>query len=183
MLHLSHMNKLSTTVHSQRIAVFIDAQNIYHTARRLYNKRVNFAGVLDEIVGSRLLSRALAYVIQTEEGDETQFIDALHKAGIETRSKDLQVFSNGMKKADWDVGLTIDAVSLASKVDAISLVTGDGDFVPLVEYLKSHGVRVEVVSFGRSTSQKLKEVCDHFTDLDEDPNKFFMKVFKKRGKK
>jgi uncharacterized protein (TIGR00288 family) len=169
------MDTQSPLLGAQRIAVFIDAQNLYHTARKLYNSKVNFSAVLSQIVGNRLLSRALAYVIETEEGDETQFIEALHKAGIETRSKDLQIFSNGAKKGDWDVGLCIDAVSIVNRVDTVALVTGDGDFVPLIQYLRSHGVRVEVVSFGRSTSGMLREAADEFTDLDTDARKFLIR--------
>ena len=97
--------------------------------------------------------------------------------GIETKIKDLQIFSSGAKKADWDVGLAIDAVKLAPKLDAIILVTGDGDFVPLVEYLQmNQGCQVEVVSFGKSTSVKLIEAADHFMDLDENPHKYILRA-------
>jgi uncharacterized LabA/DUF88 family protein len=80
-----------------------------------------------------------------------------------------------MKKADWDVGLAMDAVILADKIDVAVLVSGDGDFVPLVEYLRiSKGLKVEVMSFGRSTSAKLKETVDVFIDLEDDPKKFLI---------
>ena len=89
--------------------------------------------------------------------------------------KDLQVFYGGAKKADWDVGLAVDAITAAPKLDTVILVTGDGDFVPLVQYLQTHGgCQVEVVSFGRSTSGKLKEAADDFLDLDEDPRRYIM---------
>lgn len=159
---------------SQRVAVLIDTQNLYHSARNLYGARVNFGAVLNEVVGERNLIRAVAYLITTESQDEAQFFDALLKMGIETKSKDLQIFHSGNKKADWDVGITVDAIRLANKVDTIILATGDGDFVPLVEHLKSLGVQVEVVSFGRSASAKLKESTEAFLDLDEDPNKYLL---------
>lgn len=159
---------------SQRVAVLIDTQNLYHSARNLYNARVNFLGVLQAAVGERQLVRAIAYLITTEAQDEAQFFEALLKMGIETKSKDLQVFVGGNKKADWDVGLAVDAVRLAKKVDTIVLATGDGDFVPLVEHLKHEGVQVEVVSFGKSTSGKLKEAAEAFLDLGEDPKKFIL---------
>jgi uncharacterized LabA/DUF88 family protein len=108
----------------------------------------------------------MAYVIATEGGEEKAFFEALGKAGIEVKVKDLQIFPGGMKKGDWDVGLAVDAIKLGSKLDAIVLVTGDGDFAPLVEYLKTKdGCQVEVVGFGRSTSGHLKELADDFTDL------------------
>jgi uncharacterized LabA/DUF88 family protein len=159
---------------SQRVAVLIDTQNLYHSARNLYNARVNFAAVLADAVGERNIVRAIAYLITTESQDEAQFFDALLKMGIETKSKDLQIFAGGNKKADWDVGISIDAVRLAHKVDTIVLATGDGDFIPLVEYLKNTGVQVEVVSFGRSTSAKLKESTEAFLDLDSDPKKYLL---------
>ena len=159
---------------SQRVAVFIDTQNLYHSAKNLYSARVNFNNLLIDAVGGRQLVRAIAYLITTESQDEAQFFGALLKMGIETRHKDLQIFHGGSKKADWDVGIAIDAIRIAQKVDSIVLVTGDGDFVPLVEHLKSEGVQVEVVSFGRSTSSKLKEAAEAFMDMDEESSRYLL---------
>lgn len=158
---------------AQRVGVFIDTQNLYHSAKHLYKARVNFGKILEEAVGGRTLVRAIAYVISTEAGDEKNFFEALTKMGIETKVKDLQIFADGAKKADWDVGLAIDAVKLAPKLDTVVLVTGDGDFVPLIEYLDLHeGCQVEVISFGKSSSAKLKEAAHAFTDMCEDPKKY-----------
>jgi uncharacterized protein (TIGR00288 family) len=159
----------------QRVGVFIDTQNLYHSARNLYQSRVNFGAVIKEAVAGRQLIRAVAYVITTESGEEKNFFDALEKMGIETKTKDLQIFFGGTKKADWDVGLAVDAIRLASKIDAVVIVSGDGDFVPLVEYLKHLGVQVEVISFGKSTSAKLKEAADDFVDLCEIPDKYLIR--------
>lgn len=158
----------------QRVGVFIDTQNLYHSAKNLYKARVNFGNVVRDAVGERKLVRAIAYVITTESGEETTFFEALTKLGIETKTKDLQIFFGGAKKADWDVGLAIDAVRAASKLDAIVIASGDGDFVPLVEHLKSLGVQVEAVAFGKSASLKLKEAADHFVDLSTDPHKYLI---------
>src|SRR3990167_11185170 len=122
----------------QRVGVFIDTQNLYHTAKILYHARVNFGAVLKDIVAGRTLIRAIAYVITTESGDEKAFFDALTKIGIETKTKDLQIFAGGSKKADWDVGLAVDAIKIAPKLDAVIIVSGDGDFIPLVEYLRTN---------------------------------------------
>lgn len=149
---------------SQRVAVLVDTQNLYHSARNLFNARVNFGAVLKEVVAGRQLVRAVAYVITTEEGTETAFFDALTKAGIETKAKPLQTFFGGAKKADWDVGMAIDAVKISPHVDVIIIASGDGDFVPLVEYLKGH-CQVEVVAFDRSASARLIEAADDFLDL------------------
>ncbi len=160
----------------QRVGVFIDTQNIYHSARNLYQARANFENILKETVGDRALIRALAYVITTESGEEKNFFDALEKLGIEIKTKDLQIFFGGAKKADWDVGLAVDAISLAPKLDVVILVSGDGDFIPLVQFLRLNmGIRVEVVSFGKSTSGKLREEADDFVDLCENPDKYLIR--------
>src|SRR4029077_2388145 len=137
---------------AQRVGVFIDTQNLYHSAKHLYKARVNFAKVLEEAVGGRTLVRAIAYVISTESGEEKNFFEALTKIGIETKVKDLQVFADGAKKADWDVGLAMDAVKMAPKLDTVVIASGDGDYVPLVEYLMNQGCQVEAISFGKSSS-------------------------------
>lgn len=159
----------------QRVGVFIDTQNLYHSAKNIYHARVNFGNVLKDAVQGRRLIRARAYMVTTETGEEKAFLEALTKMGIEPKTKDLQVFYGGAKKADWDVGMAVDAIVASAKLDTVILFTGDGDFIPLVEYLKVHaGCQVEVVSFGRSTSGKLREATDHFLDLDEDPKRYLI---------
>jgi len=167
----------------QRVGIFIDTQNIYHSAKNLYHARANFGNILKDAVAGRRLVRARAYAVTTESGEEKAFFDALAKIGIEMRLKELQVFSGGAKKADWDVGLAVDAITAAPKLDTVVLITGDGDFVPLVEYLRIHsGCQVEVVSFGRSTSLKLKEATNDFLDLDSDPRRYLLNYrLMKRG--
>jgi len=159
----------------QRVSVFIDAQNLYHSAKNLYKGRVNFREILKTAVSQRKLIRAFGYVVRTKTGEEKPFFEALTKLGIETRIRDLQEFFGGLKKADWDVGIVIDAVRTAPGIDVIVLVSGDGDFISLVEYLKNQGKRVEVIAFGRSASGHLKEIADEFIDLDKDTEKYLLK--------
>lgn len=158
----------------QRVAVFIDTQNLYHSAKNIYKSKVNFGAVVQNAVGDRKLVRAVAYVVTTESGEEQAFFDALAKVGIEAKTKDLQIFFGGAKKADWDVGLAIDAIKMAPKLDAVILATGDGDFVPLVEYVKAQGCQVEVITFGRSASARLKEAADEFIDMDNEPETYLI---------
>lgn len=158
----------------QRVAIFIDTQNLYHSAKNLYKSKVNFDAVVKAALGNRKLVRAIAYVVTTESGEEQAFFEALTKIGIEVKTKDLQVFFGGAKKADWDVGMAIDAIKHSSKVDAIVIATGDGDFIPLVEYVRSQGCQVEAVAFGRSASSRLREFVDDFIDMDEDPKKYLI---------
>jgi len=159
----------------QRVGVLIDVQNLYHSAKNLYQARVNFREILKLAVSGRNLIRVFAYVVRTKSGEEKPFFEALIKLGIETRVRDLQEFYGGLKKADWDVGITIDAIKIAPSVDTIVLVSGDGDFLQLVEYLKNQGKRVEAIAFGKSASSKLKEIADEFIDLEERPEKYLLK--------
>lgn len=159
----------------QRIAVFIDVQNLYHSAKHIYNSRVNFKEILKTAVSGRNLVRAFAYVVKTKKGEEKMFFEALTNLGIDTRIKDLQEFYGGQKKADWDVGLVIDAVRISPSLDGLVLVSGDGDFAPLVEYLRNKGKRVEVMAFGKSASHFLKSEADEFIDLDKKTKKYLLK--------
>ena len=159
----------------QRVAVFIDVQNLYHSAKNLYQARVNFKEILKSAVEGRQLIRAFAYVVRTKTGEERPFFDALINLGIETRVKDLQEYYGGLKKADWDVGIAVDAIKTSDSVDVIVLISGDGDYVPLVDYLENHGKRVEVLAFGKSTSTKLREAADEFIDLGESEDKYLLK--------
>ena len=162
----------------QRVGIFIDTSNIYHSAKNLYGAKVNFGQVVKDALAGRLLIKATAYVITTESGDEKSFFEALTKVGITIKTKNLQIFAGGSKKADWDVAIAIDAISLSPKLDAVILITGDGDFVPLVEYLKiTQGCQVELVSFGKSTSAKLREAADDFVDLSLNPKKYLIGNF------
>lgn len=162
----------------QRVGVFVDVQNLYYSARHLYNLRVNFNEVLKAATNGRQLIRAYAYVVRAQEPLEHTFFDALGKAGFELKMKDLQTFAGGQQKGDWDVGLTVDAIKLAPKLDVVVLCSGDGDYLPLVEYLKSTGTTVETVAFGRSCSAKIKEQTDRFVDLDLEPRRFLMRPTK-----
>ncbi|MCX6721476.1 MAG: NYN domain-containing protein [Candidatus Staskawiczbacteria bacterium] len=148
---------------------------MYHSAKNLYHAKVNYGEVLKNAVAGRKFIRAFGYVVRTKTGEEAPFFDALSKIGIETRVRDLQEWYGGAKKADWDVGIVIDAIRTAPGVDVIVLCSGDGDFIPLVEYLKNQGKRMEVMAFGKTTSSKIKEVADEFIDLDDNLPKFLLK--------
>lgn len=165
----------------QRVAVFIDTQNMYYSARNVHNRKVNFGNIVKDAVGERQLVRAFAYVVSTKTGEEAPFFEALNKAGIETREKELMEYLSGLKKADWDVGIAVDAIRCLDMVDAIVLVSGDGDFIPLVEYVKSRGRIMEVMSFRETTSTKLTEAVDHYTNLSENKRRYLMPDTRKRS--
>jgi uncharacterized LabA/DUF88 family protein len=195
--------KTPTSYSNQRVGIFVDVQNLYHSAKNLYHGRVNYAELMKHLVGDRQLIRAMAYVVKSEgvepqhgtpvertpkvapaashaangngngNGDlssEAAFFEALEKAGLELRMKDLQIYAGGMKKADWDVGMAVDAIRMSEFLDVIILVTGDGDFIPLVDYLKwGNGRLVEVAAFKRSASSKIQDAADKFIAIEDIP--------------
>jgi uncharacterized LabA/DUF88 family protein len=159
----------------QRVGVLVDIQNLYYSAKVLYSKKVNFGNILRAAVGDRKLIRAIAYGISTIERQEEKFFEALEKQGFEVKTKDLQIFPGGAKKGDWDVGITVDAIKLSKSLDVIVLVSGDGDYIPLVEYIQTTtGCRVEGVAFQESTSGKLVEKLDNFINISEQKKKFLI---------
>jgi uncharacterized protein (TIGR00288 family) len=160
---------------SQRVALFIDVQNLYHSAKNLYNAKVNFKEILELAVSKRKLIRAFGYVVRTKTGEEKPFFEALTGLGIETRVRDLKEFYGGQKKADWDVGITVDAIRISPTIDTIVLASGDGDFLQLIEYLKNRGKRVEVIAFGRSASSDLKKEADDFIDIGKNSRRYLLK--------
>jgi uncharacterized LabA/DUF88 family protein len=159
----------------QRVGVLVDIQNLYYSAKVLYGKKVNFKKVLEDAVAGRKPIRAIAYAIKTLEGQEEKFFDALQKQGFEVKTKDLQIFPGGQKKGDWDVGIAVDAIKMSKSLDAVVLISGDGDYIPVVEYIQNTtGCRVEGMAFLESTSNKLIEELDDFTNLSENKKKFLI---------
>lgn len=159
----------------QRVGVFVDVQNMYYSGRNLYNAKVHFGQILKEAVNNRVLVRAIAYVIKADIKEEKNFFEALNKIGFEVKSKDLQTFVGGAKKGDWDIGIAMDMIQLAPKLDTLVLVSGDGDFVDLLQHIKrAMGCRVEVMAFGKTSSSKLREEADEFIDLDKDKRRFLI---------
>ena len=164
-----------TDIHpNQRVAVLADSQNLYHTAQSLYSRNIDYSSLLDEAVSDRELTRAIAYVIRADSPEEEKFFEALVDIGFETKIKEIKTFGDGTKKADWDVGMSLDAVTLANHVDTVVLCTGDGDFSRLCSHLRHEGVKVEVMAFGSSTAEELIEATDEFTDLSDDENRFLL---------
>lgn len=166
---------INVTHPDQRVAVFVDVQNLYYSAKNLYSAYVDFGMILKNTLGKRKLVRAFAYVIRAETGAENQFFNSLGVKGFEVKSKDLQIFYGGNKKGDWDVGLCMDVVRMLPRIDTIVLVSGDGDYSELVDYAKSQGVRVEIAAFSKTASSKLIESSDYFYDLSAESKKYLIK--------
>ena len=164
-----------TEIHpGQRVAVLVDAQNLYHTAQSVYTRNIDYSALLEKAVQDRQLTRAIAYVIRADSPEEESFFDALVDIGFETKIKDIKRFSDGTKKADWDVGMSLDAITLANHIDTMILCTGDGDFSRLCSHLRHEGVRVEVMAFESSTAEELIQEADSFLDLGEAHETFLL---------
>ena len=215
--------KPGTNYSNQRVGIFVDVSNLYHSAKNLYQARVNYAELIKHLVGGRQLIRAMAYVVRSEgvepqqargharmaekdqaaavslapasatngafdsnggASSESSFFEALEKAGLELRMKDLQIYAGGMKKGDWDVGLTVDVIRMMPFLDVIILVTGDGDYIPLINYVKWGGGRVvEVAAFRRSASSKIVEAADEFVNIETVPRAIMKSRYVARGKR
>jgi uncharacterized LabA/DUF88 family protein len=158
----------------QRVAVLADAQNLYHSAQSIYSRNIDYAALLEAAVQDRQLTRAIAYVVRADAPEEESFFEALVDIGFETRIKDIKTFGDGSQKADWDVGMSLDAVTLASHTDAVVLCTGDGDFSRLCSHLRHEGVRAEVVAFGESTAEELVDAADDFRNMSDDTDRFLL---------
>lgn len=161
----------------QRVAILVDVQNLYYSGKNLYDSRVNYKNLLPHLLQRRILVRAIAYVINADENKENVFFNALHEAGFEVKEKPLQTFYGGAKKGDWDLGIAMDAIRLGNKVDSIILVSGDGDFKPVVNYLQQAlGCLVEVAAFKRTANHELIDLADDFTNIEDDRRKLLFKI-------
>jgi uncharacterized LabA/DUF88 family protein len=158
----------------QRVAMLADAQNLYHTAQSLYSRNIDYSALLEKGVQDRELTRAIAYVIRADAPEEESFFEALTDIGFETKIKRIKTFADGSKKADWDIGMALDAVTLANHVDTIVLCTGDGDFSRLCSHLRHEGVRVEVMGFAESSADELVEASDAFVDMSDREETFLL---------
>ncbi|MGD0093400.1 MAG: NYN domain-containing protein [Planctomycetota bacterium] len=158
---------------SERLAILVDVHNLFCAAKLLHQSKVDYGCLLREITGPRQLVRAIAYVMQKAEVNQSAFHEALCRFGYEVKVKELRVYPDqearggSNVKGSWQVGMTIDALMLAPKLDTIALVTGDGEYAPLVEYLKARGCRVDVVGFERSTAGDLAKAADRFVPIQE----------------
>ena len=157
----------------QTVSIFLDVQNIYYTTKQRYQKHFDYNKFWAQATAGRKVVRAHAYAIGRGDEKQKQFQNILRAIGFEIKLKPFIQRSDGSAKGDWDVGLTVDAIKTAPRLDTIVIVSGDGDFIPLVQYLQTM-TQVEVMSFGKSTSSKLREIADDFVDMSENPKKYLI---------
>jgi len=152
----------------QRVGVFVDVQNMFYSAKHLYNAKLDFTKLMQKAVRGRQLIRAICYVVETPDIDQTNFREMLKKNGYEIKTKSPRFRSDGSAKADWDMGIAIDAISLCDKLDIMVLVSGDGDFIDLVNHLKGRGTLVEAISFPKSTNEDLIKAVDIHIPIEKE---------------
>jgi uncharacterized LabA/DUF88 family protein len=151
-----------------RVGVFVDVQNMFYAARNKFNGRLDYQALLKTVVRGRKLVKASAYIIQTPDIDQSNFILLLEHCGYEVHSKYLRTRYDGSAKGDWDMEIAIDIISMIGQLDVVILVSGDGDFVALVKMVQRHGLEVEVHSFEHNTAVDLREAADRFNPINED---------------
>ncbi len=146
---------------SQRVALFVDVQNIWKTCGK-----INYDALLRYGVRGRQLVRAAAFMrYDPEDEGQHNFMRALSHLGYRVVAKELRRMPDGTVKGDMDIEIVVDALTLGHALDVMVLVTGDGDFVRPVEILGSLGVRVEVIGPDTNTSTQLIYAADHYTSL------------------
>ncbi|MHC4916693.1 MAG: LabA-like NYN domain-containing protein [Planctomycetota bacterium] len=151
----------------QRVGLFVDVQNMFYSAKHLYQAKINYRRLLEDLSGGRQLVRAVAYLVTKPEVDQTAFVDALTRLGYEIKIKYLKIRPDGSAKGDWAMELSLDVMAMAPRLDTVVLVTGDGDYVPLIDRLKVMGVRTEVVGFPQNTATELMNSAHAFVAIDD----------------
>jgi uncharacterized LabA/DUF88 family protein len=148
------------------VAILLDQANLAATAAAVFRRKVNFAALYDRLRAGRQVVRALAFVVDNGGTAFEAFCDTLRKSGWELRVKKPKVFADGQTKADWDMGIAMEAVALRGQADTMILVSGDGDFAPLLKQLQRWGHRVEVAAFPDGLALELVNAADSIVRLD-----------------
>lgn len=150
----------------QNVGVFVDVSNLFYSAKSV-GVEVNYCRLLEYAVRGRHLVRACAYTgIDPENASQRKFIDFLCSNGYKVIVKDIHKYEGGRVKANLDIEIAVDMLTMAQNLDVVVLVSGDGDFVRLVQAIQMRGIRFELISFGISTSNDLIATVDHFTEVN-----------------
>ena len=151
-----------------RVAVFVDVQNVYYTVKQTYGCHFDYRAFWNQVTAGREVVRAFAYAIDRKDQKQIQFQQILESIGFEVKLKPFIQRSDGSAKGDWDVGITLDMIELASEVDVAVLVSGDGDFDLAVRKLRdAHGVEVEVYGVRKLTAASLIQAATRFVPIEQ----------------
>lgn len=152
----------------QRVAVFVDVQNMYHSAKKIYGSNLSYSKMLRHCVRNRRLTRAIAYVLEREGIDQVSFLDHLRYCGFEVKKREVIERVDGSRKAEWELGIATDALQMAEKVDVIMFVSGNGVYADIIPMINAKGCRVEVCAFRESMADTLMHACDQYHLLSEE---------------
>ncbi|MBC8289428.1 MAG: NYN domain-containing protein [Planctomycetes bacterium] len=151
-----------------RVAVFVDVQNVYYTVKQIYGCHFDYRAFWDQVTAGREVVRAFAYAIDRKAQKQIQFQQILESIGFEVKLKPFIQRSDGSAKGDWDVGITLDMIELANEVDVAVLASGDGDFDLAVRKLRdAHGVEVEVYGARKLTAGSLIQAATRFVPIEQ----------------
>jgi uncharacterized LabA/DUF88 family protein len=150
-----------------RVAVFVDVQNVYYTVKQSHGCHFDYQAFWDQVTAGREVVRAFAYAIDRRDRKQIGFQQILESIGFEVKLKPFIQRSDGSAKGDWDVGITLDMVELAQDVDVAVLASGDGDFDLVVTKLRdAHGVEVEVYGARKLTAATLIQAATRFVPIE-----------------
>ncbi|WP_444936507.1 NYN domain-containing protein [Microbulbifer sp. JMSA004] len=151
----------------EKVAIFVDVQNVYYTCRQIYKRNFDYNKFWQEITNNRKVVKAIAYAIERGDKKQQEFQNILRSIGFEVKLKPFTQRSDGSAKGDWDVGITIDAIEYSSFVDTVILVSGDGDFDILAHTLRvNRGKNIEVYGVPELTAGALINAASKFTPIE-----------------
>ncbi len=151
----------------ERVAIFVDVQNVYYTTRDAFGRHFDYHAFWARFAAGREVVVANAYAVERGDPRQQQFQAILRGIGFTVKLKPFIQRSDGSAKGDWDVGITLDAMEAGPRVDHVVLVSGDGDFDLLVERLRKRcGVRVTVVGVAPLTADSLMRAASDFVPVD-----------------
>ncbi|HEY7270192.1 MAG TPA: NYN domain-containing protein, partial [Dehalococcoidia bacterium] len=153
-----------------KVAIFLDVPNLIYAAEQV-GARVHFGKLLNYLTDGRQLVRATAYAPVTDDPmtryEAQRFVQPVLNNGYKIVTKPWKRFADGSMKANFDIELAVDILTMSDRLDIVVLLSGDGDFRRVCELVESKGVRVEVVAFAASTAMELRSVADQYTDLGQ----------------
>lgn len=153
----------------QKVAILVDVQNVYYTCREAYRSNFDYNQFWYVATQGKEVVSARAYAIASNDPKQRQFHHILRGVGFEVMLKPYIQRRDGSAKGDWDVGITLDAIEIASDVDEVVLVSGDGDFSMLVERIQQrYHKKVTVYGVPKLTSQTLVDAADTFIAIDDE---------------
>jgi len=152
---------------AEKIAIFVDVQNIYYTVRQQFNSHFNYRAFWEQLSRQGDISHAYAYAIDRNDAKQLQFQRILRNIGFDVKLKPFIQRGDGSAKGDWDVGITIDILQTAPIVDRIILASGDGDFdILLTTVRQQFGIQTEVYSVEQLTARSLIDASNQYQPIN-----------------